>query len=133
MRGYARRVVSAAFTLWFALYLGVPQAIHPCPTHSAKAGTGTAVEARHHGDGDHAQHHAAGHSDQSKGKGHTEQCCCPGPQCGASALTVALPRFAPATVVAQRPVSAPSVEQLTPAERPAYALPCSTAPPASLA
>ncbi|HEV8366095.1 MAG TPA: hypothetical protein VGQ52_21445 [Gemmatimonadaceae bacterium] len=133
MRGSARRVVAAMFTLWFALYLGVPQAIHPCPTHSAKAGIRTAAAAQHHRAGDRTQHHAAGHSEQSKGKGHAEQCCCPGPQCGAGALTVALPRFAPASVVAQRAVTAPSAQQLTPVERPAYALPCSTAPPASVA
>ncbi|MCC6318411.1 MAG: hypothetical protein IT361_12055 [Gemmatimonadaceae bacterium] len=115
-----RKLGATIYLLWLALYLGAPQPMHHCPEHSpvvaatASAPTGHA----HHGGGDTPE------PEQHK-------CCCPGPQCGTTALVVVdAPRFS-AEVPAHDGSRPPAREQRPVPLRGPHVLPFATAPPAS--
>ncbi|MGQ0640569.1 MAG: hypothetical protein ACT4P6_07335 [Gemmatimonadaceae bacterium] len=123
---HARRLTGALFALWFALYLGAPQLVHPCPAHAAAASAAADEHATHHGG------HGAP-ADQTSNDQPNRECCCPGPQCGASALVAVAPtldsRARPQVVDKWTPRD----DTLSPRPRAAHLLPLSTAPPAPVA
>ncbi len=126
MRARARRFTGTLFSLWFALYVGAPQLVHPCPAHSAVAPSqATQV--------DHAAHHGDHSAPQQRGEDRDDSCCCPGPQCGASALVATATPAVPGAVARPTRESTARNDTLTPRVRAAHVLPCSTAPPASVA
>jgi hypothetical protein len=120
-----RRLTGVLFALWFAFYLGAPQAVHPCPEHSAAT---TAVADEHVGH--HGSHTGAG---QQGGDQQTGDCCCPGPQCAVTALVADAAASASPPVDAVVRAAAPAADVLGSRERPAYSLHLATAPPAPLA
>ena len=126
MRLVTRRLSAALYALWFALYLGAPGLVHPCPEHTAP----TASANVHDGHGSHTGVALQGSRDRSDPSNEAGDCCCPGPRCGAGAMdlpyapTIAIlvvrAQAAPAFVVPERAFTA----------RPPHFLPYSTAPPA---
>ncbi|MEP7382379.1 MAG: hypothetical protein ABI910_11865 [Gemmatimonadota bacterium] len=144
-----RRVSSLIVVLWFALNAGAPQLLHPCPQHAVPAAWGGAMGAgvlsrssmsapngTRHTDvaADRATHaHGAHQSSGIPGQEKKHECCCPGPQCGSSAASVAVQvswifvSLVDATIT----IAAPPLE--SPSPRVAYTLPYATAPPAARA
>ena len=122
--GIARRFTAALHLLWFALYVGVPQLVHPCPEHMA---AGVEVEAPEQTgpSGGHAHHGKPSPSQDARG----EECCCPGPQCGVAAMVAGTDRAVSPGVV--RPgKAAPHFARLGASRgRIPHALPLATAPP----
>jgi hypothetical protein len=122
MLSTTRRVTASLFAFWFALYIGVPELVHPCPTHSAVA--------EQVGAGGHAHGAVAGHGSHGTPEPteHTGECCCPDPQCGAQAVVPAAAvqlSESPRGVRSMQPsptsgVQRPRIERL---------LPFATAPP----
>ncbi len=102
-----RRLSSLAVALWFALYVGAPQLLHPCPQHAVPGawGHGRAMAAHHVGASaaasatmpmggtessaahDHGATPSSGDTSAPTGK---HNCCCPGPQCGSVGVPVAI-------------------------------------------
>ena len=130
MRHVTRRLSAALFALWFALYMGAPGLVHPCPEHSAP-GASVAVGEGAHGDHGSTSLADAGQSSDTPSDGHG--CCCPGPQCGAGAMVLAeAPTIAGAALTPQVAPDFRAPERAFGA-RPEHLLPYSTAPPTSLA
>lgn len=43
-----RRLSSLMVALWFALYVGAPQLLHPCPQHAVQGSWGAPMPSGHH-------------------------------------------------------------------------------------
>jgi hypothetical protein len=124
---HVRRVFAWWLTLWFALSLAAPQLVHPCPEHSP---------ARRHLADEHAAHHgghSAGSEEGAPQPGDGAECCCPGPQCVSGAAVPIDPPVVAQEVIAAPALPAPEGAALGALERPAFSLPYSTPPPASVA
>jgi hypothetical protein len=122
--------VAGWYSLWFALYLAAPQVVHPCPSHSAAASAVAAPGEGHHHAGQHVEHAPVQQHDKQSD---ASDCCCPGPQCGASMALAAASQLTPLAQAVTRAVVAPHGAALVARAWPAFFLPFSTAPPASVA
>lgn len=147
------RLSSLMVALWFALYVGAPQLLHPCPQHAVQ-GVGSEAKPGHHAvarpagehsvtahdaahqssaatatPGDAGHSHGDPQSGQSDAPAGEHDCCCPGPQCGSAAIVVALqtPWISVSIVDADVAIDAPPFAPAT--TRVAHTLPYATAPP----
>ncbi len=130
-----RRLLSLLLVAWFALLVGEPEWLSPCPAHGAGVGAATAPA---NGAGDHDTHAAHGgrgsadapaQHDGGHGEGHG--CSCPGMSCGAAGLAMPSARLAaatPALIAAGGAALVDAAEYVPVAVE--HLLPYSTAPPA---
>ena len=133
-----RRLSSFMVALWFALYVGAPQLLHPCPQHAVPESMGAAM--RHHAAmgvaGERANAPAAAthaydaqRSRAPPAPAQDHRCCCPGPQCG-SAVVVVAPTATWIDVTLVATTVAPVAPRVAPPPtRFAHTLPYATAPP----
>lgn len=121
--GFARRLTAALHLVWFALYVGAPQLVHPCPEHTAPGHV--AAAAAQAPSGGHAHHGDPSPASDAKG----DDCCCPGPQCAVAAMVASSDRAtSPGALGASEGV--PRFEPAgAPRSRIAHVLPFATAPP----
>lgn len=148
-----RRLSSLMVALWFALYVGAPQLLHPCPQHAVHGAWNVAAGAEQataqHASAlpeaaAHAAHHASGptqspssalqsdgdsHSQHSSGPEGEHDCCCPGPQCGSAAVVVAVDTPSVSVTIVDAAVSVAAPPLVPAASRVAHTLPYATAPP----
>lgn len=133
MRTSTRRLTALMLGLWFALYLGAPQLVHPCPEHAAASAGGAAAGHAHPG-AQHAHDGAvpggsARDGEKSAPSHSGAGCCCPGPQCGAGAMTLTSPATLFRSPVSLVGAMVRSWHEETPARRPDFFIPFGTAPP----
>jgi hypothetical protein len=119
-----QRLVATLLALWLAISAGAPQLAHRCPTHDGAAFA--SVEGKGHAALGHEGH---GGSRPSEGR---DECCCPGPQCGASPMVASVSGVRAVAPCVEVRVMARSRLDRAPVTRPAFLLPPATAPPTSL-
>ncbi len=133
-----RRLSSLMVALWFALYVGAPQLLHPCPQHAVQgvwgASTSMANDAASSASSAHhatsaAHSHGAPHSGDSSTPAGEHDCCCPGPQCGSSAVVVAVDTSWIRVSIVDASVTIAAPPLVPASSRVAYTLPYATAPP----
>ncbi len=118
--------------LWFALYVGAPQLVHPCPEHNAASVVAvTAAESAQEVAGHHA-HHAPAET-QGGDQNSDGNCCCPGPHCGTMAMDPGSARAAAFSLPVALDLAPAGTTALAPASRVAHVLPFATAPPSQSA
>ncbi len=119
----ARRFTAALHLVWFALYVGAPQLVHPCPEHAAPGLAAETVAKAP--SGGHAHHGDPSPASDAKG----DDCCCPGPQCGVAAMVASSDRAVSPGVISPCE-GVPRFERARgPRSRTAHVLPFATAPP----
>ena len=134
-RSLAARMFASLFSVWFAITLAEPAALHVCPMHNASAhGTQTAtqVDATH----DAALHAMHAHTSPTSAPGGSHSgihCTCLG-SCTASSAGAVLPSAVAslgdaATFVVARVPTAPTARVV---EAPEFFLPFANGPPANI-
>ena len=131
MRSLTRPLTALLLGLWFALYLGAPQLVHPCPEHAAVNELTPAPGHAHHGAGSRPSGASARDSEKSAPAHSGDGCCCPGPQCGAGAMTLTSPATLFRSPVSLVGAVVSSWRDDAPSRHPDFFIPFGTAPPAA--
>lgn len=120
------------YMLWFALYVGAPQLVHPCPEHNAASAAVAAVSESDEAAAAHHAHHSPAQTPDSD-QNSDGDCCCPGPHCGTIAMDLGNTRPVAFPAPLAMDLAPSGTSTLAPANRVAHALPFATAPPAQSA